>query len=173
TITGAMKSSPTDLLDIHAGLLPMDLLLKKICHRAVLRLYTLPKQNPVTKIAIEAFRKQNVTKMSTPLRLLPLLFNLPPPTEVETISLPNRPGHWDIPIDIQILKKEDATEIARNAPTNYKIFSDGSGHNGMVGAAAVLYKQGELRPEATIRYLSRRRQKRRWEAIRSTAQAQT
>ncbi|KAJ3743042.1 hypothetical protein DFH05DRAFT_1526563 [Lentinula detonsa] len=90
--------------------------------------------------------------MSTPLRLLLLLFNLPPPIEVETISLPSQPGHWATPIDIQILKKEDATEIARNAPTDYKIFSDGSGHNGMAGAAAVLYKHGELQPEATLRY---------------------
>ena len=35
-ITGTLRSAPTDLLDAHAGLLPMELALRKACHRALL-----------------------------------------------------------------------------------------------------------------------------------------
>jgi len=46
---GALRSSPTDLLDAHSGLLPMGLLLKKICLRAIVRISMLPASNPVNK----------------------------------------------------------------------------------------------------------------------------
>ncbi|GAW01135.1 hypothetical protein LENED_002714 [Lentinula edodes] len=49
-----MRSSPTDLLDIHTNLLPMDLMLEKICHRAILRIYTLPDENPIAIEALES-----------------------------------------------------------------------------------------------------------------------
>ena len=35
-ITGALRSTATDVLDLHAGLLPMTLVLCQACHRAVL-----------------------------------------------------------------------------------------------------------------------------------------
>ena len=45
-ITGSLKTSPTDLLDIHAGLLPTELALLKACHNATVRLLTLPDTHP-------------------------------------------------------------------------------------------------------------------------------
>ena len=45
-ITGTMRSAPTDLLDAHSGLLPMDLALRKACHRALLRTLSLPESHP-------------------------------------------------------------------------------------------------------------------------------
>ena len=33
-IVGGMKSTPTDLLDAHSGLFPIELMLLCICHRA-------------------------------------------------------------------------------------------------------------------------------------------
>ena len=48
-INGALRSSPTDLLYAHSGLLPMGLLLKKICYRAIVRISMLPASNPVSK----------------------------------------------------------------------------------------------------------------------------
>ncbi|KZP04257.1 hypothetical protein FIBSPDRAFT_671951, partial [Athelia psychrophila] len=41
-ITGGMRTSPTDLLNAHADLLPMELLIDKWCHREALRLASLP-----------------------------------------------------------------------------------------------------------------------------------
>ena len=55
-ITGTMRSAPTDLLDAHAGLLPMELALKKACHRAMLRVLTLPQSHPLHWIIKRAKR---------------------------------------------------------------------------------------------------------------------
>jgi hypothetical protein len=46
-ITGALRSTPTDLLDAHAGVLPMELALLKTCQRATVRLLTLPSTHPL------------------------------------------------------------------------------------------------------------------------------
>ena len=46
-IVGGMKSTLTDLLDVHAGLLPVKLMLLCICHRATVRLCTLPDTHPL------------------------------------------------------------------------------------------------------------------------------
>jgi hypothetical protein len=45
--TGAMRTTPTDLLDAHADLLPFELLVDKKCHTAALRLATLPASHPL------------------------------------------------------------------------------------------------------------------------------
>ena len=55
-ITGTLRSAPTDLLDAHAGLLPMELALKKACHRAMLRVLTLPESHPLHRIIVKAKR---------------------------------------------------------------------------------------------------------------------
>jgi hypothetical protein len=49
TITGALRSTATDSLDVHAHLMPVDLLMKKICHRAATRLISLPETHPLHK----------------------------------------------------------------------------------------------------------------------------
>ena len=36
-ITGTLRSSPNDYVDIHANVLPMDLALLKACHNAIVR----------------------------------------------------------------------------------------------------------------------------------------
>jgi hypothetical protein len=41
-IAGALCSTATDSIDIQVNLLPADLMMKKICHRAAVRLLTLP-----------------------------------------------------------------------------------------------------------------------------------
>jgi hypothetical protein len=55
-ITGTLRSAPTDLLDAHAGLLPMELALRKACHRAILRSITLPHTHPLHQIIKKAKR---------------------------------------------------------------------------------------------------------------------
>jgi hypothetical protein len=48
-ITGAMKTTATDVLDAHANLLPMQLLIEKMCSQAALCLATIPKHHPLEK----------------------------------------------------------------------------------------------------------------------------
>ena len=55
-ITGTLRSAPTDLLDAHSGLLPMELVLMKACHRAMIRMLTLPNSHPLHRIVTSAKR---------------------------------------------------------------------------------------------------------------------
>ncbi|KAF8829901.1 hypothetical protein HHX47_DHR2000152 [Lentinula edodes] len=150
TTSGAMGSSPTDLLDIHTNLLPMDLMLEKICHWAILRIYTLPDENPVVKITQTAFQQRRVEKMAPPLRLLPRIFGLPSPETVETITPPQRAVQWTSPVETRILKKDDTSQSPEEDSATYKIFSDGSGYGGMTGTAVVLYKNGRPLTNAVL-----------------------
>jgi len=45
-ITGGLWTSPNNLLDAHAGVLPANLMLKHICHAATVRAATLPASHP-------------------------------------------------------------------------------------------------------------------------------
>ncbi|KAI0365553.1 hypothetical protein BV20DRAFT_917317, partial [Pilatotrama ljubarskyi] len=46
-MTGALRSAPTDALEAHAQVLPFRLLVDKLCHRAAVRLCTLPASHPL------------------------------------------------------------------------------------------------------------------------------
>jgi len=52
-IFGGLRTSPTDSLNACTYLLPAPLLINKLCHRAYVRLTTLPKEHPLHK-AIKA-----------------------------------------------------------------------------------------------------------------------
>lgn len=56
-ITGGMRTSPTDLLNAHADLLPMDLLINKWCHREALRLASLPQSHPIHRAVLNASKR--------------------------------------------------------------------------------------------------------------------
>src|SRR5882762_9685235 len=50
TILGGLCSSPTDVLETHANLLPIELLIDRLCFRAALCLTTLPQHHPLAPI---------------------------------------------------------------------------------------------------------------------------
>jgi len=68
-ITGAMKMSPTDSLEIHANLLPMPLLLQHLLHNAALRLASRPQSHPLHAI-VKCVAKHNVKCHKTALHHL-------------------------------------------------------------------------------------------------------
>ena len=47
-ITGALHTMANDILDKHAGLRPVELMLQQLCHRSAMRLATLPKTHPLS-----------------------------------------------------------------------------------------------------------------------------
>lgn len=49
-IVGALHTTPTDFLDAHAGLLPIELALPKATHRATVRMLSLPPTHPLATI---------------------------------------------------------------------------------------------------------------------------
>ena len=133
-INGVLRTSPTDLLDAHSGLLPMGLLLKKICHRSITRICTLPPTNPVSLQAAEYFHNP-VKKHQTNIQKLVNLFKTDPELH-KTIPAVSRPPVYRLPFDVVIAdSKEEAIEEEARDPANIRIYTDGSSQNGSVGAA--------------------------------------
>src|ERR1700720_3860668 len=54
TITGALATTAGDVLDIHAFLIPVDLMFRKVLFRAVSRVCTLPVTHPLYKVVRRA-----------------------------------------------------------------------------------------------------------------------
>src|ERR1700679_3602647 len=52
-ITGALRTTPTDTLDAHAGVLPLEFALQRSAHRALIRMLPLPPAHPIHKIVTE------------------------------------------------------------------------------------------------------------------------
>src|ERR1700678_2681879 len=56
-ITGALRTTPSDLLLPHAGLIPLQLQIRKICQNSALRIATLPAHHPLFRTANKAAKK--------------------------------------------------------------------------------------------------------------------
>ena len=48
-VTGALHTTTTDVMEAHANLLPIELMMNRICFRAALRLAALPETHPLFK----------------------------------------------------------------------------------------------------------------------------
>jgi ribonuclease HI len=143
-ITGALRSTPTDLLDAQAGILPMELALLKACHRAAVRLLTLPDTHPLHS----KFRKAKTSPpQSHPgsVDSLVKLFRMHP-TNMEVISPTTTDPSHTPRFKTHISRSRDQSiEDERKDEADYKVFADGSNYNGGVGAATVLYQKDHPR----------------------------
>jgi hypothetical protein len=63
-ITGTLRSSPNDYVDIHAKTYPIELALLKACHAAIVRSLTLPDTNPIQQIIAKAKRNPPTKHLS-------------------------------------------------------------------------------------------------------------
>ena len=138
-ITGALRTSPTDVLDVCAFLLPAVLMVEKWCHRAAVRLATTPPDHPLYK-PVNTSKSRYVKRHKSPLHILfgHTTFN---PKRVEKIpAKPRNPAHTGkLSFTISIPTSKEASIIEdRESPDMIKIYSDGSAHEGKVGAAAIL-----------------------------------
>jgi ribonuclease HI len=150
-INGALRTSPTDLLDAHAGLLPVDLLLKKICFRSLVRMSSLPYSNPVSRLVGDCHWKPARVHRSNIQQLMEC-FHFDPTNFVE-IPAVSRPPGFQLPMDVLIAdSKEEAVEQESRDDANIRIYTDGSCQDGSVGASAVLYypQDGSLANPARI-----------------------
>lgn len=146
-ITGAMRTSPTDILEAHANLPPLDILINRICHRETTRLCTLPPSHPLAIHVRRAARHPDIRKHRAPLHNLMRAYRLLP-DEIETIPPVQFPPGWRPPFKTVIpatkdeAKRDEESWIARDG---IRIYSDGSDFEGGVGAAALLFEPGQLR----------------------------
>jgi len=143
-ITGALRTTANDTLDAHADLLPLDLLIDKHCFREALRLATLPTTHPLQSHVKKA-AKRKPKKFPSPLHVLFHAYPIDPPS-VETIEAVRRSPKWKSKLRTHIAtKQEKAVEEECNNRSDIRIYADGSGIEGNIGAAAVLYRNGRLR----------------------------
>ena len=141
-ITGALRSTAMDILDLHVGVLPVGLLLRRICHGAMLCLASLPASHPLHKLAI--IRAKHYIKMHWyPLHKLAHIFEVAP-QEMETVSPPARsPSHRSQCTLIIPATAEESADHASQCTAELKVYSDGLGTEGGAGAAAALFKMGQ------------------------------
>jgi ribonuclease HI/endonuclease/exonuclease/phosphatase family metal-dependent hydrolase len=148
-ITGTLRSSPTDLIDAHSGLFPMELALMKACHRSLVRTLTLPDTHPLHKIVRQA-RRHPPEKHLSPLDQLIKIFKLRN-TKIEVIDPVTRyVAGTNRFVTIVATSREESIISENNDIADYKVFSDGSGQEEDIGASAVLYKKGSVRTVASL-----------------------
>ena len=145
-ITGGFRTSPADALNAHAALLPMKLRLEKVRFTKAIRLASLPKTHPLYKPIRTAFRRQvkrhksSIHVLASTLRNDPDTFKTIPVVRTNPALRRKNPVEVSIPSDKDASKEEDlqSAEVI-------KVYSDGSIHDGVVGAAAVLYRGGKYK----------------------------
>ncbi|KAF7372169.1 hypothetical protein MVEN_00076000 [Mycena venus] len=148
-ITGALRTTATDTLDFHANLLPVHIRLNRSAFNAAARLATLPASNPIRRIfqrcrRVPRFHRSPIHHL---IAAFPAFLH-----DFETID----PQRRIIPLPAGALTtriaqtKDDACADMEGivAKGGFCIFTDGSGFEGGVGAAAVAMKgldMGETR----------------------------
>ena len=141
-ITGALRSTATDLLDAHADLLPIRLTLDKQSFNATLRLLSLPPDHPLHPHILKASCR--IKRFKSPLHNLLQTHNLKS-GEIETICPSRLHPSWMPTFDMFISQNEDTAIAYDKANTaSIQVYADGSSIDGGVGAAAVLYINGTL-----------------------------
>jgi len=141
---------PHDTAETHANLLPFHLLVDKIRYAAAIRLATLPATHPLYKPVRDA--AANLVKTHpTPLHDLMHRYNITP-KKMETIDAVRKGPKWKSKAKIKIHRsKEEAVEDERmREGDRIRVYSDGSGIDGKIGAGAVLYRAGRLK--SALRY---------------------
>ena len=143
-ITGTLRTSPNDYIDAHARVYPIELALLKACHSALVRTLTLPNTNPIYQV-IRRAKRRPPSKFPGPFDILLKLFTLRH-TNIETIypaiTLQRAPTRITTIID---KSRDDSIKSEAKDLAEYKVFSDGSGHDNGIGSAAILYEKGRRR----------------------------
>ena len=139
-ITGAMRTTATDLLDTHADLLPIRLALDRHSHNAALRLLSLPDNHPLHPYIHRATCP--IKRYKSLLHRLLQAHNLKS-GELETIHPNHLHPAWAPPFHTSILQnEEEAIAFDKANVSLIKIYSDGSSTKGGIGVATIFYING-------------------------------
>jgi ribonuclease HI len=143
-IVGGLRTSPSDSLCVHANITPIHLEIDKQCGCTALRLATLPKLHPLTKIT-KSCAKREVKRHRSPVHHLTDVYKLDPDTYETIPSAARNPAHIGRqPFKTEIPStKEASKEADAQAPQHIKIYTESSSHGGNVGAAAILTKDSK------------------------------
>ena len=132
-------------MDVHAHILPVDLLFCKLLFRAALRLCSLPSIHLLHPCIHSAARRKAKQHLS-PLHHL-INFTGLKPNNIEMISPVRRSPSYNPAFNIVIPpSKEAALPLTNltNSTIPVRVYSDGSGYEGGIGASALLYINDRL-----------------------------
>ena len=136
-----MSTTAGDTAEIHAGLLPLHLYISDTQHRAALRMSTLPKAHPLSK-AITNARVRRIKRHPTRINDLIWTFDLNP-NRMEKVEVVRYDMGWRAGMERRIANtKEKAIQEEAADMAEIKVYMDGSGVEGNIGAAAVLRRRG-------------------------------
>ena len=155
-MTGALRSTATDVLEAHADLLPFDLLVKKVCQRAAVRLHTLPNEHPLAPHVRRASKCYVKSHKSALHELTDAFRGSTAQGNIETVRPARLHPRWKPRHRVHILEgkaraAKDDQRWARHGA--FRVYTDGSDIDGGVGAAALLYAPGRRRPRILRYYL--------------------
>lgn len=136
-ITRAMRTTASDVLEAHANILPIELLLADICYRTARRMMTLPKYHPFHRPVRICARRL----VPSSIHQLKHRFNLRPDTYEVIVPFIHPPDTCRLYTNEISISRRESREYKAGA--DVKVFADGSGLDGNAGAAAVLYRQGK------------------------------
>jgi len=143
-ITGVLRSAPTDAIDACADMLPFHLLVKKLTYSAATRLVTFPQSHPLGRHMAQEARRY-VKSHRALVHEIMHAFKLNP-ADFESIKPCTGGIKDDCNFTIHISgSKEEAKQAAEADQSEVVVCSDGSGHEGGIGAVAVLYRGGTER----------------------------
>ena len=138
-VLGSFRTTATTALEVESGLMPAHLRLQSRILCAYTRFATLPQNNPVNPILMTAAASRSQIFIS-PLKYLTRTFPDYSPSMMETIQPYIYPPWWTpiARIDISSNKKEAKKrhDETLQDPNTISIYTDGSGIDGQIGAAA-------------------------------------
>ncbi|KAJ7747561.1 hypothetical protein B0H16DRAFT_1320349, partial [Mycena metata] len=157
-VVGGMASSPGDLIEAHADILPMNLLIDKHLQKAALRYATLPETHPLHRAIRNVVCYGHVKKHPSPLHFLMTAYKDVRQGKVEVIPAVRVDAFWEAPVDVRVASsKEEAKEWALAEASRVTLFSDGSLIDGKVGAAGLLCVDGVVKRTKGLRLGSAKR----------------
>ena len=137
-ITGTFKSSPSDVMELLANIPLVQLQLADTCYREALWLCSLPSSHPLHSHVLRAARHPpwfHRSLIHTMLQSLAL-----DPASVKTISPIRQHPSWQPLVTMHIAaNKKEALSAVHTRIDDIRVFTDGSGINDLIGAAAVTY----------------------------------
>ena len=139
-----LRSTATDVLDLHANVFPTDLSLQQVCHRVAVRLATLPPEHPLANLYRQHTR-WFIKSHRSPLHNLAFIFSISPDS-IEKTPLARTPPRRQAKFRVappQTAEESIEWDLCNTAQT--RIYMDGSGFDGLAGVAAVHFR-GQVAP---------------------------
>jgi len=146
-----MRTAPGDVTILHANLTPIGILLNEQNLKSYARIATRPEQHPISP-ATKRTAKIQVKSHLTALHHMAKRAYFDP-TKLEKINpVGSRPGAKPlITINIPTSKEEAIVQDNLLFKKGIMIYTDGSGYEGNIAAAAILYFNGYKQSELTYR----------------------